>query len=83
MQLTEGKFKIPESDFHPPSQEAAVSRPWRNAGVLRSLGEGGLELRRVTPHHRCHGLLPVGLHWIAIMGILLEDPDGIVLENPS
>ena len=26
---------------HPPSQEPAVSRPWRNAGVLRSLGEGG------------------------------------------
>ena len=58
--------------FHPPSQEATVSRPWRNAGVLRSLltatasatavGEGGLELRRVTPYRRCHGLLPVGLH---------------------
>jgi hypothetical protein len=29
-----------------------------------SLGEGGLELRRVTPHRRCHGLLPVGLHWM-------------------
>ena len=60
------------SVFHPPSQEATVSRPWRNAGVLRSLltaiasataiGEGGLELRRVAPHQRCHGLLPVGLH---------------------
>jgi len=59
--------------LHPPSQEATVSRPWRNAGVLRSLltarasatavGEGGLELRRVTPCLRCHGLLPVGLHW--------------------
>ena len=36
--------------FHSPSQEATVSRPWRNAGVLRSLGEGGLELRRVTPY---------------------------------
>jgi hypothetical protein len=22
-----------------------------------------LELRRVTPYHRCHGLLPVGLHY--------------------
>ena len=48
---------------HPPPQEATVSRPWRNAGVRRSLGEGGLELRRVTPQHRCRGLLPVGLHW--------------------
>jgi hypothetical protein len=48
--------------IHPPSQEAMASRPWRNTGVLRSLGEGGLELRRVTPYCRCHGLLPVGLH---------------------
>ena len=47
---------------HPPTQEATASWPWRNAGVLRSLGEGGLELRRITPHQRCHGLLPVGLH---------------------
>jgi hypothetical protein len=53
---------IPAMDFHPPSQEAMASWPWRNAGVLRSLGEGGLELRRVTPYRRCHGLLPVGLH---------------------
>jgi hypothetical protein len=52
-------FWIPD---HPPSQEAMASRPWRNAVVLRSLGEGGLELRRVTPYRRCHGLLPVGLH---------------------
>ena len=51
--------------FHPPSQEAMASRPWRNAGVLRSLGEGGQELRRVTPYRRCHGLLPVGLHWLS------------------
>ena len=50
---------------HPPSLEATVSGPWRNAGVLRSLGAGGLELRRVTPQHRCHGLLPVGLHFKA------------------
>ena len=49
-------------DYHPPTQEATASWPWRNAGVLRSLGEGGLELRRITPHQRCHGLLPVGLH---------------------
>jgi len=48
--------------FHPPSQQATVSGPGRNAGVLRSLGEGGLELRRVPPHRRCRGLLPVGLH---------------------
>jgi hypothetical protein len=49
--------------FHPPSQEAMASRPWRNSGVLRSLGEGGLELRRVTPYRICHGFLPVGLHF--------------------
>jgi hypothetical protein len=49
--------------FHPPSQEAMASRPWRNSDVLRSLGEGGLELRRVTPYCICHGFLPVGLHF--------------------
>jgi len=43
----------PFSDsLHPPSLKATASRLGRNAG----------ELRRVTPHQRCHGLLPVGLH---------------------
>jgi len=43
----------PSSDgLHPPSLEATASRPWSNAG----------ELRRVAPHQRCHGLLPVVLH---------------------
>jgi hypothetical protein len=59
-------------ELHPPSQEATVSRPWRNAGVLRSLGEGRLELRRVTPYRRCHGLLPVGLHFLPLLGGGLE-----------
>jgi 3-hydroxybutyryl-CoA dehydratase len=30
---------------------------------LRSLGEGGPELRRVTPYRKCHELLSVGLHF--------------------
>ena len=60
--LDSGLRRNDAQGFHPPSQEATVSRRWRNAGVPRSLGEGGLELRRVTPYRRCHGLLPVGLH---------------------
>jgi hypothetical protein len=65
---------------HPPSQKATVSRPWKNAGVLRSLGEGGLELRRVTPYRRCQGLLPVGLHYScyfnkAIISSFIENMD--------
>ena len=52
-QRSSGQGKAgPVASAHPPSQEVTVSRPWRNAGVLRSLGEGGPELRRVTPHHR-------------------------------
>jgi hypothetical protein len=63
-------------ESHPPSQEATGSCPWRNAGVLRSLGEGGLELRRVTPCWRCHGLLPVGLY-------LLIRPDTLCWGLPA
>ena len=84
--------------LHPPSHEATVSRPWRNAGVLRSLGEAGLELRRVTPNRRCHGLLSVGLHrssifcfWLPCwplvrpvrsIRLLLTKPRGAQRSNP-
>jgi hypothetical protein len=88
--------------IHPPSQEATVSRPWRNVGVLRpvrrsfsevgSLGGGGMELRRVTPYRRCHGLLPVGLHWPeldedlsvdGLIGIRHQSPFGETAEENS
>jgi len=45
--------------IHPPPQEATVSRPWRNADVLRGLGEGDWSFG-VTPRRRYTGSCPCG-----------------------
>jgi len=42
-----------------------------------------MELRRVTPYRRCHGLLPVGLHWPGLdEDLSIDDLIGTKLQSP-